>query len=441
MSIIAIDCGASFIKGALIEPDGTIVSSTERHSPLVNTDDIFKPVQIELLVPLVREMIGNLSTGKTSIDLCISNEMHGFILAYQDGIPFTDYISWQKEMGKIQVNECTGVECLTNMNISKHLLESGMNLRAGLPISNLMYLSEVGALMQATETLFFYTLGDYLIKRLSNLEPICHPTNGAATGLYNILENKWNEELIKSCGAKHIVFPVIGETALEFELDNLHIKALPAIGDQQAALLGAGLADTNTLSFNLGTGAQVSRLVEQAEFSTNYQIRPYFNNMYLKTLPHLPSGRSINVYFRFIKDIFSTFNITVDDSDIWKQLIKADYGVNEKLEMICDMSFFENPLTETQMGSIEKIGEYDLTLDNLMYSVLNQLGNNFIIAANIIDSEQTSTTLLFSGGIANKIEAIRTKIINNYKESVTVEIASAETMIGLYLYYKQRSGT
>ena len=156
------------------------------------------------------------------------------------------------------------------------------------------------------------------------IQPMCHPTNAAATGLYDLRDNTWNRRLIKAAGGEGIVFPEIGTKAVIFFIDSLKVHALPAIGDQQAALLGAGLDDVRTISFNLGTGAQVSKLVSKAVLSEKYQIRPYFGDAYLKTIPFLPSGRALNVYIRFLRDILCRFQADVTEDEIWDVMLRAE---------------------------------------------------------------------------------------------------------------------
>ena len=97
INIIAIDCGASFLKAALFR-EGHIVRESSCKAPEVHKEeDIFTPCQITALVSRVREVLTELSEGLSEAVVCISNEMHGFILAHEDGSPFMDYISWQKE--------------------------------------------------------------------------------------------------------------------------------------------------------------------------------------------------------------------------------------------------------------------------------------------------------------------------------------------------------
>lgn len=434
MNTIAIDCGASFLKGAVLR-DGNIVRQMQMRSPVVHgEEDVLKTVQIQALIPLIRQMIINLADDEKEVRLCISNEMHGFLLSYEDGMPYTDYISWQKEYGTVEIENATSVDILESEILAEDIFYTGMPLRAGLPSCNLLYLSRKGYLKNAKSKLYFYTLGDYILKILSKSEPMCHPTNAAATGLYDLRKNEWNYELIKNAGGRDIVFPKVGTAGLDFDMGKIKVHALPAIGDQQAALLGAGLNDEETLSFNLGTGAQVSKLVSEPIYSDRWQIRPYFYGKYIKTLPHLPSGRALNVYIRFFSDILQSFQVDVSNDTIWKVLLEEE-GKSRKTEMICDLSFYENAVTESKTGSIHGIGEYSLTMGNLMYAVFEQMEKNFIWAADIIEEDASKVKkIVFSGGVANKISRLRENLLKHYQENSKVVIASNETFLGLYIY-------
>lgn len=433
MNTIVIDCGASFLKGALFQ-DGRIVKKERQPSPLVHgAQDILETVQIRELVPQVQQMIRRLATEEREVRLCISNEMHGFILAQEDGTPYTDYISWQKEYGAVEVSGKTAFAILNRDSLKEDIMCTGMPLRAGLPSCNLLYLSRKGYLKGYEPKLYFYTLGDYILKVLSKKEPICHSTNAAATGLYDLNTGNWNGKLISAAGGDKIIFPVIGIREVKFELGDLKIHALPAIGDQQAALLGAGLEDENTISFNLGTGAQVSKLVSKPVYNKEYQIRPYFCGNYLSTIPFLPSGRALNVFIRFFKEIFQNFDIEVNEEKIWEVFLKEGKSGNCNA-LSCDLSFYENSVTRHCLGSIGDIGEYSLTVGNLLASIFEQMSKNFTWAAEIIEPHlECIKKVIFSGGIANKIDIIRENIINMFND-VEVYIASDETFRGLYLY-------
>lgn len=439
MHTIAIDCGASFVKVALFEDSGKLIKMLQKASPAVHgNEDVYATIQIKALISLVKEFLSNLTSDLEEANLCISNEMHGFIITYEDGTPYTDYISWQKEYG-LKTLDCgkSAFQILSADDYKDSIRKSGMGLRAGLPSSNLLYLIRSEKIQDNnTKVLYFYTLGDYLIKVLCGKEPFCHPSNAAATGLYDITTGNWNTDYITRIGAEKIVFPQVSTQSINSNFGKCSLNIFPAIGDQQAALLGAGLENESDLSFNLGTGAQVTRLTKKIDFSDKWQIRPFFNEYYLKTIPHLPSGRALNVFVRFIKDVLQKFDVNVDDDKLWHVLLDEE-NKYDKTTLTCDLSFFQNPITNKTVGSVTNIEEYGLTTGSLFKSVFLQMADNFLKTANLVVSDKsTIKRIVFSGGIARRIEPIRKYILKEYKGTEVSPIIENETLTGLYKYYK-----
>lgn len=435
MSTIAIDCGASFIKGALFR-NHRIIKSAQRQSPPVHrAGNLLDPVQIKALLALVEDLLAELAElAGESFRLCISNEMHGFLLADESGTPCIDYISWQKEYGCEKVDGKSAMEILAAADLSEEILHTGMPLRAGLPSCNLLYLFRKGLLRHFTEPLYFYTLGDYLIRSLSGQQPLCHPTNAAATGLYDLRRSVWNDRIIRLASGTAIRFPEVGTATMTFVYGGHRVSCLPAIGDQQAALLGAGIA-CGDISFNLGTGAQVSKLTDKLQFSTDFQTRPYFQDRYLMSVPHLPSGRALNVYFRFFKEVLQAFGVDKKtDAEIWDVLLREESRCLSS-ELQCDLSFFQTPLTDHRVGSIGNIGEYTMSTGTLMKAVLEQMGDNFVSVADKLEPDRTKIRrVVFSGGVARRITSLRTYILRHYAPDKACFVAHEETLVGLDRY-------
>lgn len=440
MRTIAIDCGASFTKGAVFAEDGELLKKLQYHAPAVKKGgEITEAVQIIELFKKIKEMLRELAKAGESSEykLCISNEMHGFLLADAKGNPVTDYISWQKEYGGIIVNGNSAIEELRKNIDSEDIIYTGMGLRNSLPSCNLLYLRKTGFFQGRKKIFYFYTLGDYIVRKLSGMEPICHPTNAAATGLYDLRTGEWNRKLTESYVNDGVIFPSVGCSVIKFELEGISYQVNPAIGDQQAALLGAGLYSENMMSFNLGTGAQVARLTRGTRRTSEYQIRPYFHGYYLMTIPHLPSGRALNVYFRFIKEVLGQFGAERADEQIWDKIILAEKKA-EDTKIKCDLSFFENPLTSSDRGSVENIGEYELTMGNLFRAVFEQMSDNFVKAADRLCSDRSRIQrLVFSGGIARRMETVRNGIIEKYGKDIEYTVAQDETLRGLYIYSEE----
>ena len=208
MNTIAIDCGASFVKGALFK-EHNLVKQINKKSPVVHKDEpLNMPIQALALVDTVKELINELGEGLNELTLCISNEMHGFILVNQNLNPIIDYVSWQKEYGNLRIDNVSSKELL-NIDCLDLIALSGMPLRAGLPSANLLYLVRENKI-DINDSIFM-TLGDYVIAKLSNQMPFCHPTNAAASGLYDLTNKNWNHELINYIiKDQKVAFPKIG---------------------------------------------------------------------------------------------------------------------------------------------------------------------------------------------------------------------------------------
>lgn len=428
MITIAIDCGASFVKFAIVD-EGRIISSERISAPrLGDKNDIFHPTHIKTLCKLVKDKLAQLIDEINNEKICvaISNEMHGFLLTDEAYNPLTDYISWQYEFGKEARN-------LFLLDENKEdVLHTGMGVRNNLPAVNLWYVLNKTKLF-LNQRVLFMTLGDYLVSQITGMAPCCHPTNAAATGLYDITAKTWNKSLINIAigeSRAKVIFPIISDNKLiNVECKNHVLYVVPAIGDHQAALYGANIS-FGDISFNLGTGAQVSKIVSEPVFSDKWQVQPYFDNKYLVRIPHLPSGRALNVFFRFYKSVILSILSEVADETIWNNIANVSY-VEDTLDV--DLSFFENSASSCESGFIMGINEKNFDFHTLTASVLIKMAENFIHAADTIVDNTMVSKIVFTGGIASKFPLIE-KIITSHYDDVYVQMVTEETFKGIYNY-------
>lgn len=437
MYTIAIDCGASFIKYAVFQNDVIIkLGSFSSPSKIVNDDNILEPSRILDLVNKVKRLIEELSCGLNEVKIVIDNEMHGFILADDNSVPYTDYISWQTELISVDNVKAYLEKKIEQEKMWACIRNSGMPLRSGLPVSAMVWLSQNKLL--DNKKLYFYTLGDYLLKAIFNIDPVCHPTNAAATGLYDLNSDNWNQDYICYFNDQKadIVFPTVGKSEQIKIINEVKYIIFPAIGDQQAALIGCGFKDDSTLSFNMGTGAQVSRLTKNIVYG-DYQVRPYFYGMYLFTIPHIPCGRAINVFFRFFKDIAVRIDKSITDEAIW-HIINSELSSlsHYSSDLSCDLSFFENALTDHSVGSITNISERNFLFENIMKSVFFQIVDNFVSSSLRLNKNLSRyDNVLFTGGIAQRMPKLAEEIIDKLDvEKNKVNISVNDTLYGCLMF-------
>ncbi len=430
MPIITIDCGASFIKAARISEVNGDIEKVEIVKTPTNTG--LGQFRIVKTVEIVRSLIHILGEDYDELKIGFSTEMHGFLIADKEGKPITDYISWQDECGNERFGECTYIEAVRRKLNDNEINRTGMPIKAGLPNVNLFYQLNNQLRNIPKDNMFFYTLGDYFIRILSGKEPYIHTTNAAATGIYDLINKDWNYSIINKLGMGGIHFPRITDEPqlVSGKIYNKTVYYYPAIGDQQAALLGSGLKDMHTVSLNFGTGAQVSALCKDIDFSYKYQTRPFFNGVFIRTIPHIPSGRALNVYFNFIKNSICAFS-EVNDDDIWNYILK-EVKKEQSGNIEIDMSFFTNAITNNVTGSISNIKEKDFTVGNLFLSVFKRITENARNMYDCLKTEQVDT-IIFSGGVVRKNELLRTMMMKKFEIS-NAEVAENETLKGVYMY-------
>lgn len=415
MASILIDSGTTYLKIVTINDNDEIIDRQEAGLS-----------SLEEKVNYISTYLENISAQRFEIvDVAISTEMHGFILISNSGEKLCDYISWRHECSDEILNE------ISNRIEKNDILKSGMPLKTGIASTSLFEYKK----HNNVDSAIMLTLGDYYIYKLTGAVPSLHPTNAAATGLYDLIADKWNREYINALGFNNIVFPKV-ETGniIEKELNGVVFRFHEAIGDQQATLLGAGL-DSNSISINMGTGSQLSVVVDKLLLSEDYQTRPYFNNTYLLTVPYIPCGRALNVYFRFIKDVVLSYNEQdADENRIWKILMNFSDDTSfdsEILEM--DMGFFNNAITNSSMGSISRITEENFTLSNFSVSIASQMVKNYVIAAKIIPISDEMKNIIFTGGVARK----NPKLVGKIADGIGVRdysISNQDALDGLKKY-------
>ena len=182
------------------------------------------------------------------------------------------------------------------------------------------------------------------------------------------------------------------------------------------------------LSLNFGTGAQMSVLTKDIVYSGRFQIRPYFNGYYIKTIPHIPSGRVLNIYFNFVKEIVNRF-VTVEDEELWNY-INSQAEQNQFPNLEIDMSFFSNPITDHRSGAIENISENSFRIGNLFDSVYTQIAENVEIIYKRL-GQPFVKSILISGGVLNKNTYLRTKVLSKFENIQTVYLVENETAEGI----------
>ena len=166
----------------------------------------------------------------------------------------------------------------------------GRELQPGSLTSLMHWLSEH---RQLSDGVLPLSIADYCISHLAQQPGRMHTTH--AIGLLDLNSNDWHYNALERIGLGDLWLPELIRDTLsiaDWKLGGRIYKVHGAYGDQQCALVGAGLK-TDELSINISTGSQVSMLTERFQGGP-FQTRCYFGDRWLNTITHLPAGRALN---------------------------------------------------------------------------------------------------------------------------------------------------
>jgi glycerol kinase len=263
--VIAIDQGTTSSRTIVFNKKGEIVSSSQREIPMIyqqenfveqNAYDIWQTVLSTLAQSLLTAEI--LPEEVASIG--ITNQRETTVLwDRRTGKPIYDAIVWQSKQSN---------------DICEELKEKGYNdlfkNKTGLLIDPyfsgtkikwiLDHVDGARALME-DGNLMFGTVDTWLLYKLSgNKIHKTDYTNASRTLLYNIFEQKWDEEILEILGIDASILPevcdsnsIFGTTARQ-TFFGAEIPIAGVLGDQQSALFGQLCLEEGSIKNTYGTG-------------------------------------------------------------------------------------------------------------------------------------------------------------------------------------------
>jgi sugar (pentulose or hexulose) kinase len=439
---LGIDLGSTSIKGGVLETSQQSVSDVTQVTfpgavpglPAghfeVNPDDIVRSTKT-----LIRQYLNRYAE---IAGIVFSSQMGGVILTDAEFRAVTNYLSWRDQRVTLPKASDFGTHSgstltagswfddLTRKISEDDLLEIGNELKPGSAVSLLYWLTATGHLPK--NAAFAMNSGDYIVSALCEAPPVTDPT--LALGTLQLGTGTIFRELFAKLGFGHLAWPDVksgipnGDAAGVLQIDGTSIPCFPAVGDHQAALLGADLK-RGELSLNISTGSQVSQVT--SEFCPgNYQSRPFFDGQYLNTITHLPAGRSLNALVELLCELSVVDGHVIRDP--WQHIARAiEKTASTDLEM--DLAFFASSVGDS--GNLQKIRLENLTVGHLFIAAFENMAQNYRRCAERICPKTDWTQVVLSGGLPQKLERLRSIVSSQFSEPIRMPQIVEETLQGL----------
>ena len=429
MRYLAIDLGSSFIKGAVLDLDAYSFAHVRRlpfPAPITGLPPLHFEIDPRQIVAATRALIDDLARDApdcAGIVLC--SQMHGLVLMDARGEPASNAISWRDQRA-LAPHPAGGTvfEQLERRVSSEDRLRLGNELRPGLPLCALFWLAEMGQLPSGATAA---ALPDFVLAQLCGAPPATEPTIAAAQGALDLAARDWHRPLLEVLGLGRLGLPAIHDlrrSVGEISVGARRLPCYPAIGDQQCALLGAALAP-GELSLNIATGSQV-RLIRITLAFGDYQVRPFFDSSWLNTITHIPAGRSLELLMTLLCELAESQGVHVPDPC---GAIARAVDATPETDLTIDLAFFASALGDR--GAIGNIHERNLTTGHLFRAAFERMAITYASCARRLAPEGDWEQLVFSGGLAQNLVALRESIVRQFGARHRVCVTPEDTLQGL----------
>jgi sugar (pentulose or hexulose) kinase len=146
----------------------------------------------------------------------------------------------------------------------------------------------------------------------------------------------------------------------------------------------------------------------------------------MNTIARLPAGRSLNVLVNLLAELAQSQGVYL--ADPWTTISQA-VAAQAETDLEVELSFFASSMGDR--GAIANIREDNLTIGHLFRAAFQNMADNYYSCALRLAPERPWHNLVFSGGIAQKIEVLRQIIRAKFGLDYRVCASAEDTLLGL----------
>ena len=424
MTVLLIDFGASRVKSAILESD--VIKDVQSHNAILPsyTQDKKFEVDINKLTQQFKQIAEVYYEKYKYTAVMICSEMHGFVLLNKNNKPVSNYISWKDERCTNKINSVSTIDLISEKLGNTFYEITGMNIRPCYPIFNFYHLLRENQVKSNCYKIV--SLAEWFCATDGKSLNLAHSTMSAGLGFYNIQTKKIDNRLLDLFDVD-LLFNEVTEDIKIGGFVNIKGKDIPVytgVGDHQCAVFGAG-NNEHTISINLGTGSQIAMIHSKND---KCEKRPFFNGRNLSVITHIPSGRCLNVFINFLKEINP-------NKDFWKIFSEIKLEDIKTSSLKFNLALFTSAWNFDNYGIIENITEYNLTLKNYAASLIKSYLEQYEKGIDFLGKLDIHEKIILSGGIPLKIPVIKEYFLDKgFKVDITDQKFD-ETLSGLEKLY------
>ncbi len=374
---LGIDIGTTKVSAAIAAEDMSFhaAAAADHHAAVPRGQGFFEQ-DFGRIEAAIREVLRALPPDalRTVGSVGISTQMHTLLLGRADGT-VSYCVTWQDRRAEPILQELRRA--------------SGRDLFPGYGAVTLAWYARRGELDGWD---WAATPGDELARRLTGANRVeaMDPSLAAAWGVYDSVRHDWDLRAAEALGIPPRFLPriapcgtTVGLTTDTFGGIPSGIPVLPAIGDNQASVIGSGGDPDTDLFATVGTGSQLSAVMPEDEArlippAPGLDFRPFPGGRTLVAVPPLSGGKAWSLLADAVSGILASFGAAPPQGcnilDLLSDLADKAPPDADGLRIVPD--FFGTRVRPGEFGSITGITATNFTLQNVARAMANGIVEN-----------------------------------------------------------------
>ncbi len=314
---LGIDAGTSGVKVGLLNLS-TLRLEDCIEKDYENSSEQRSAIICDQTLEAIKESASRLKDINDIKAIGLSGQMHGTVLYDKKGIIIDPIINWRDDRCNKSLEKYgnrTTIDIIEKIIGTVGFEDLGIDkMASGFMGATLFYIKE-------NDKSLFNKIKHAVLpvdfirgKLLGKSDYSTDQTNAFSTGLFNTRSGNWHKEFIEKLGLPIDIFPEVHYTSdiaghVSREIANLlgfenEIPIIYGGGDNQMSILGSGLFSSDSPALiNIGTGAQISKIISKYEKIPGIDTRSFFNEMFAFV------GASLGgwISYKWLKDELNLF--------------------------------------------------------------------------------------------------------------------------------------
>lgn len=291
----------------------------------------------------------------------VTGQMHGILYYDAEGTAVSKLYTWQDESGN-QLHESGKKWAEYLSEVTGYALASGFGC--------VTHACNMAAGLVPEQAVGFCTVHDYLVMVMTGRKtPLCHATDAASFGLYDLQKQCFDGEAVVASGIDPAMLPETTDDRVQAGTYR-GIGVYTAIGDNQASFLGAVKDVREGVLLNIGTGSQVSVMVEAPVKAENAETRPFLKGSYLMVGASLCGGRAYAALEGFFRSFAEAAGFGGQQYDLMGRLAREAMTTSKEEKLRVDTRFCGTRRDSRIRGSVENLSLENLTPPHLICGFL-----------------------------------------------------------------------